>query len=307
MLGLIKSIFTQFSEDRCTVSAAALAYYTVFALPPLLYLVILVVAAGMTVAYESEEAENRAEALVQTQVAQMLGNRAASDEIGKILDENQRQGGRWWKSLLSLAGILFGATGVLAALQGSLNTVWRVQPDPGLGGLWNFISKRLLSFAMILGLGFLMLASLVVSTLLTALADRMTELLQVDRSVAFLVDYAVQFLVTLLIFAAIFKFLPDAITAWRDVLLGAAVTTALFLLGRWGLQWYFSSFSPGAQLGSAAASLAVVMVWIYYSSIILLIGAEFTQCYAERIGGGVRPQAKAVRVIRQTQPSQPNR
>lgn len=307
MFGLLKSIFSQFSEDRCTVSAAALAYYTVFALPPLLYLLILIVAAGMSVAYEDQEAEQRAESLVQRQAAEMLGAEAASDEIGEILDQNQRQGGRWWKSLLSLAGILFGATGVMAALQDSLNTVWRVQPNADVGGLWNFVNKRLLSFAMILGLGFLMLASLIVSTLLTALADQVTQLLHIERSVAFLIDFAMQFLVTLLVFAAVFKFMPDAITAWRDVFLGAAVTAVLFLIGRWALQFYFTSFSPGSELGSAAASLAVIMVWVYYSSIILLLGAEFTQCYAERFGSGVRPEANAVRVIRQTQASSPSR
>lgn len=164
-----------------------------------------------------------------------------------------------------------------------------------------FFLKRLLSLAMILGLGFLLLASLVVSTILTSLGEQVTNVIGMDDFVAKAINDGVQMLVTFVIFAAIFKFMPDAEVRWRDVAVGAVVTTLLFMAGRMGLQWYLSSSNPGAELGSAAASLAVILVWVYYSSMIFLLGAEATQTYASLYGGGIKPQADAVRVVESIQ------
>ena len=296
-MDFLKQTFSEFSKDRCSTLAASLAYYTIFALPPLLYLLLMIITFGLSLAYDSDAAEEKAQKILERQAAEMIGNQSATEEVSAILENNKQAGGKWWKALISLAGILFGATGVVAALQDSLNRVWSVKPDPETAGIKVFLSKRLLSFAMILGLGFLLLASLVVSTILSGIGDRLGTMIGMDETIAHVVNYAVQALVSLVIFAAIFKFMPDANVKWRDVLVGAAITTVLFLAGRFGLQAYLSASDPGAQLGSAAASLAVILVWVYYTAMIFLYGAEVTQVYAARYGAGIQPEDNAVRVV----------
>ncbi|QEF98938.1 hypothetical protein Mal15_29960 [Stieleria maiorica] len=295
---LLKNTFTQFSKDNCTTLAAALAYYTVFALPPLLYLLLTVVTYSMTLAYDADVAREKARELIENQSGQLIGNHAAADEITSILENNQQQGGVWWKSLVSLGGILFGATGLVAAVQASLNLVWRVQPDPEQGGVKSFVVKRILSLGMILGLGFLLLVSMIVSTVLAAVGSQIGHWIGLEETVVSALNYGVIFVVTMVIFAAMFKFMPDAEIAWRDVAVGAFVTAALFSLGRYGLGIYFENVDPAARLGSAAASLAVLLVWVYYSSMIFLLGAEFTQAWATVYGRGLEPEEGAVRVER---------
>ncbi|MFG0262889.1 MAG: YihY/virulence factor BrkB family protein [Novipirellula sp. JB048] len=300
-MDFLKQIFAEFSKDRCTTLAAALAYYTAFALPPLLYLLLTILTFGLSIMYDSEQAEAKATSMLQSQAAQMMGNPSASDQIATILENNQNDGGKWWKSLLSFAGILIGATGVVAALQDALNQVWEVKPDPETTGIKEMIGKRVLSFAMILGLGFLLLVSLIVSSVLSGLGDQLGGLIGMSETAASAVNFLIQAIVVLVIFATIFKFMPDAQVRWRDVAVGAALTTLLFLLGRYAMQLYFSFSDPGAQLGAAAASLAVLLVWVYYTAMIVLLGAEVTEVYAVRLGGGIVPEPSAVRVVEQIQ------
>lgn len=299
----VKQTLSQFSEDGCSTLAASLAYYTIFSLPPLLYLLLTIVSLGMSAVYEKQEAQSRAEEAIQRQAAQLLGNTAASEEIGRIIDSSQQQGGVWWRSLISLAGILFGATGVVAALQNALNRVWKVRPDPQAGGAWNFITKRLLSLTMILGLGFLLLASLILSAVIAALGERLGDWIGMEAKIASVLNYAVTFVITVIVFGAIYRFMPDARIAWRDVWVGALVTAVLFAVGRFLMEWYFSYAKPGAQLGAAAASLAAVLVWVYYTSMIFLYGAEVTEVWAERFGRGVQPEEGALRVVYRTGPA----
>ncbi|MGV3485077.1 MAG: YihY/virulence factor BrkB family protein [Planctomycetaceae bacterium] len=296
-MSFLKQVFSEFSGDRCTTLAAALAYYTVFALPPLLYLLLTILTFGLSVAYDSEQADRKAHKVIERQAAQLLGNQAASEEISNILESDKQSGGKWWKTLISFAGILIGATGVVAALQDSLNRVWGVKPDPETTGVKDVIAKRLLSFAMILGLGFVLLVSLILSSLLSGAGEKIGSLIGIESLVASVINYVVQAAVILVVFAAIFRFMPDAEVHWRDVLVGAAVTTLLFLVGQYVMQLYFSYSDPGAQLGSAAASLAVILVWVYYSGLILLLGAEVTQVYAVRYGSGITPEKHAVQVV----------
>ncbi len=292
-MNFIKQTFAEFSKDRCTTLAAALAYYTAFALPPMLYLLLTILTFGLSVMYDSEDAETKAEGILHSQASQMIGNQAASEEIATILENNKNTEGKWWKTLLSFAGIIVGATGVVAALQAALNQVWEVKPDPEETGWTDMIGKRLLSFGMILGLGFLLLVSLVVSSVLQGFS----EWIGVSGLLGGVVNFSVQAVVVLIVFAAIFKYMPDAIVEWKDVLVGAALTTSLFLVGRFLLQVYFMYSEPGAQLGAAAASLAVLLVWVYYTAVIVLLGAEATQTYAVRYGSGIRPERDAVRVV----------
>lgn len=293
----LRQTFAAFSKNRCSTLAAALAYYTAFALPPLLYLVMMLLTFGLSVAYDGEQASERAERLLQNQAAQLIGNPSAASQIEAILDNAQATGGKWWKTLVSFIGIVVGATGVVAALQDAMNQVWEVKRDPESTGIKDLVSKRILSFAMILGLGFLLLVSLVVSSLLAAVGEQIGHWAGISQNVAIVADFVVQAVVVFSAFAAIFKFMPDAQTDWRDVAVGAAVTTVLFVVGRFAMQLYFSVSNPGAQLGSAAASLAVLLVWVYYTAMIVLLGAEVTQVFAVRYGRGIRPESRAVRVV----------
>jgi membrane protein len=296
-MDFIKQTFSEFSKDRCTTLAAALAYYMAFALPPLLYLLLTVLTFGLSVAYESDNAEEKAQAVLKEQATEILGNESAAEGISTILENNRQSGGAWWKTLLSFAGIIVGATGVVGALQDSLNRVWQVKPDPETWGILTMLSKRVLSLAMILGLGFLLLVSIVVSSVLSAAGEQIGEVIGISSGVAATINYVVQAAVVFTVFAAIFKFMPDAEVELRDVVVGAAITTVLFIAGRFAMQVYFSYSAPGAQLGSAAASLAVILVWVYYSAMIVLLGAEVTQVYAVRYGKGIRPESNAVRVV----------
>ena len=292
-MGFVKEIFAEFSRDKCTTLAAALAYYTAFALPPLLYLLLGILTLGMSVAYDSDHAEEQAKTALKSQVSQMIGNPQASDQIEKILESSEREPGKWWKTLLSVAGIIVGATGVVAALQTSLNQVWGVKPDPERSGIMDMLRKRVLSFGMILGLGFLLVVSLIASAVLNGVSD----MVGASGMLGEVINFTVQAIVVFVMFAAIFKYMPDAQVQWNDVLHGTAITTVLFLIGRFALQLYFSHSQPAAHLGAAAASFAVLLVWVYYIAIIVLLGAEATQVYAVRYGSGIRPEPHAVRVI----------
>lgn len=295
-MNFLKKTFSEFLKNDCTTLAAALAYYTAFALPPLLYLLLTVLTFGLSIAYDGAAAEARAQDLLKTQTSEMLGNETASSQITQLIENNQKAGGQWWKTLLSFAGVAVGATGVVAALQSALNQVWEVQPDPERSGIKNLIRKRLLSFGMILGLGFLLLVSLVVSSITAALGKQVSDFLGMSESIVGLMDYGIQALVVMIVFASIFKFMPDVIVRWKDVLVGAALTTVLFLIGRWAMQLYFSYSNPGAHFSAAAASLVVLLVWVYYTAMIVLLGAEATQVYAVQYGHGVRPESGTVRI-----------
>lgn len=292
-MGFIKQVFAEFSNDKCTTLAAALAYYTAFALPPLLYLLLALLTFGLSVAYDSEQAGQQAKAALQGQLSQMMGNPQASEQIAKILENNEHEPGKWWKTLLSIVGIVIGATGVVAALQTSLNQVWGVKPDPDRSGVVELLRKRLLSFGMILGLGFLLVVSLVT----TAVLKGFSEFIGGSGTVGEVINFAVQAIVLFVMFAAIFRYMPDAKVQWSDVIRGTAITTVLFLIGRFALQLYFSNSQPAAHLGAAAASFAVLLVWVYYNAIIILLGAEAIQVYVVRYGNGIQPEPHAVKVV----------
>lgn len=295
---VLKATFANFIADDCTTLAASLAYYTVFALPPLLYLLLTILTYSLSLAHEDGHARQEARELIEQQAGDLIGNQEAADEIAAILENNQQQRGVWWKTLISLVAIVFGATGVVAALQAALNRVWRVQPDPDRSGAKVFLAKRLTSLMMILGVGLLMLASMVLSTVMATAGAEVGDWLGIEQALVTTANYAVVFLATVVVFAALFKFMPDVQIGWRDVAVGAFVTALLFLLGRYLLGLYFAYADPAAQLSSAAASLAVLLVWVYYSAMIFLLGAEFTRSWSTHRGSGIRPESGAVSVER---------
>ena len=284
MWSFLKRILSDFSEDECSVRAAALAYYTVFALPPLLILLTMVV--GLF--WDPVEVERA----LEQQFSTLVGADGGS-AIREMLSHAKRPGaGSFVASALGVVALLFGALGAFMQLQGALNRAWEVKPDPKRGGVRQFIAKRILSAGMILAVAFLLIVSLAVSAVLSALGSKLAFIPEPALHAA---DVTLSFAVITLLFATIFRFLPDAEIEWRDVWTGALVTSLLFVLGKFVIGFYLGRSSPGDAFGAASA-LAVILVWIYYAGMIVLFGAEFTQAWAEQRGKRKQPEQGAVHV-----------
>src|SRR5215207_537540 len=282
----------EFVRDDCATQAAALSYYTIFSLPPLLVLILMMLGALV----DPQDIRGQ----LELQIGTLMGP-SATDQIRTILQEaNQPGGGATLATVLSIAALILGASGAFAQLQAALNRAWEVAPDPQQGGLKAFLLKRVFSFGMILSVAFLLLVSLVLSAALTAFGDALGGMLPEGVSATLLqvVNQVVSFAVIAGLFAALFKVMPDAVVAWRDALIGGAVTALLFVIGKFLIGFYLGRSNPGEAFG-AAGSLAVMLVWIYYSSMILLFGAEFTQTWADRRGSGIAPEKGAVRVVQE--------
>lgn len=290
MLGALKHAFEDWKEDDCPMMAASLAYYTAFSLPPLLLIVLLIVGVFVDPAQMQGRIESQMESLMgpegAAQIQTMLENVSRPDTGGPLV------------AVLSIGGLLFGATGAFAQLQKALNRAWEVAPDPEKGGLTAMLLKRLVSLGMVLTVGFLLLVALVLSAVVSAFGDVLSGYLPGGLSGVFLqgLDLAVSLAVVTLLFAMIFKILPDAAVRWRDVWVGAFGTAILFVVGKFLLGFYFGQSDPGQAFG-AAGSLALILVWIYYSAMILFFGAEFTQAWAAERGKEIRPEEGAVRVV----------
>ncbi len=204
MIRLVKTTFNGFNEDRCTTLAASLAYYTIFALPPLLFILVMLITASIRWYFGDSNAEDRAFQVLEQQLSLLVGNQTAQDEIGRIMRSNAVEGGLGWKALLSIAGILIGATGVVASLQSCLNLVWGIKQDPD-GALWStFFWKRIISFAMILGLGFVLLISFVVTAALKSFTGVVSHKLGIHADTGFLLNHSISFVVITLIFLRCF-------------------------------------------------------------------------------------------------------
>ena len=207
-------------------------------------------------------------------------------------------------TLVGIAIALFGASGIFGQLQDALNTVWGVKPKPG-GGVKGFVRTRFLSFAMVGGVCFLLLVSLTLSSMVHAFSQPLKQAVPGGETLPLLLNLGLDLVVVTLLFALIFRYLPDAKVAWRDVWIGAGITTLLFLIGKWALSLYLGSGSAGSAYGAASA-LITTLVWVYYSGQILLFGAEFTQVYATRYGSQVVPDEHAVKVaVQKTVEGQP--
>ncbi len=287
---LFKETFSEFSEDKCTRMAAALAYYTVFSIAPLLVIVIAIV--GLVLSPQE------AQQLIQEQMNGVLGPDGAA-QVQSMVTSVSDVGSRGIIPLvLGVAGLLFGATGALSQLQDALNTAWDVRRDPEESSIMIIIMKRVLSLGMILGIAFLLLVSLVLSTVLSALGQELGALLGggISSVSLWIFNAVISLVVVTFLFAAIFKVLPDASIAWRDVWRGAFLTAVLFEIGKFLISFYMGQSDPTSAFGAAGA-LALLLVWVYYSSIILFFGAEFTQAWAARSGREIEPDSGAIRRV----------
>jgi membrane protein len=280
---LLKETIAEWNKDKVARLAAALAYYTMFSLAPLLIIVIAI--AGSV--FGEEAARNQ----IVSQIEGLVGRDGAEFIQSAIENASQPAEGAL-ASVISVVVLLFGATGLFAELQDALNTVWEVKPKPERG-LLNVIRNRFLSFAMILGIGFLLLVSLVLGAGLAAVVNLFGSWFPFLSSFLQLFSFIFGFIVTTFLFAAIYKILPDVKITWSDVWIGATITSFLFSIGRFLLGQYLGNSSFGSVYG-AAGSLVVVLAWVFYASQILLLGAEFTQVYARRFGSGITPAENAV-------------
>jgi membrane protein len=293
ILGLAKKSVSDFLEDDCMDSAAALSYYTIFSLPATLVLLMLLLSAVL----DPQDVQGK----LESQIQGLMGP-SASGGVRTILREAERPQGGTLPTILGIAGLLFGATGVMGQLQKTLNRTWGVEPDPNQGGIKNFITKRFFSLGMLLAFAFLLMVSLVLSAALTGMGDRIGTILPSGLSgpVLEVFNLVISFAAFVLLFAALFKVMPDARIAWRHVWVGAVVTALLFIIGKFLIGFYLGKSNPGQAYG-AAGSMAVLLLWIYYSSLIVLFGAEFTETWAEQRGEGIEPEPGAVRVEREKQ------
>jgi membrane protein len=287
IVDLLKQTANEWIEDKAPQLGAALAYYTVFSLAPM----ILVLLAVVGVLFRDDPAG--AWSKITEQLSYFL-DQSAVQVVQDIARNASAPAKSTWASAIGIGLALFGATGVFGQLQDALNTIWGVKPKPG-AGIWGFVRSRFLSFAMLAGICFLLLVSLVIEALLKAFSHYVQAALPGGLTIAISVYLIFDFVVVVAVFGMIFKVLPNARTRWRDVWIGAALTAFFFLLGKWALGFYFSSGTAASAYG-AASSLITMLLWIYYSSQILLFGAEFTQVYANRFGGRVEPDKYSVRI-----------
>ncbi len=275
---MVKQTVSEWIDQDVSRMGAALAFYTLFAIAPLF--VIVLAMAGL---WFGEEAARRE---LFSQVSGLVGSEGGEAIQALVSAANKPKTGVW-ATVIAVATLFVGATGVFVQLQDALNSVWGVRRTPGRG-LRNFIKDRLLSFALIVGIGFLLLVSLVLSAGLSALDKFMVGLLPAHESIWQGINFVVSFGVITLLFAMIFKVLPDVKIAWRDVWIGAIITALLFNLGKLLLGLYLGRSSVTSAYG-AAGSLVIVLLWVYYSAQILFFGAKFTQIYSNRYGSHLEP------------------
>ena len=279
---LAKETATEWMNAKPFRLAAALAHYTLFSIAPL-----LVVALGIAgLAFGEDAARGQIFGPLQS----LLGAKSADAVQNAVAAASVKSSGLF-ATVTGLATLLLGASAVFAELQDALNTIWDVKPPPS-AGLWDAIRKRLLSASMVAVIGFLLLVSLAVSAMLNAIGGYMGGVLPVSAFVLETVNFLVSFGVITLLFAAIYKVLPDIDNKWSDVWIGAIATAALFTVGKTAIGLYIGQAALDSTYG-AAGSLLVVLVWVYYSSLILFFGAEFTHVYARRRGSQLDRRTEA--------------
>nr|WP_294943493.1 YihY/virulence factor BrkB family protein [uncultured Mucilaginibacter sp.] len=283
---VLVATFSGFGSDNGLKLSASLAYYTVFSIAPLLILIISV--AGLVFGHDA--ATNR----LQPEIEHYVGKQAAA-QIQDMLKSLELSGKSGIAVVVSVITLLVGASSIFLEIQDSLNIIWRVKAKPKRGWV-KMLQNRFLSFSLIISLGFLLLASLAINIVITALSAQITRFLpSVTKLIIQGINLGLTLIVISTLFGIIFKFLPDVKIKWKDVRSGAIFTAILFMLGQYLISLYIGYTAQGSTYG-AAGSLIVILVWIYYTAAILYIGAEFTQVYAEAIGSHIEPAEYAVHV-----------
>jgi len=281
-LGLLKESFSEWQRDKASRLAAALAYYTAFSIAPLLLLIISI--AGIFLGDEA------ARGTIFYQLEGLLGPEAAGF-FQSAIAHSREPGASSVSAIIGIATLIWSAGNVFGQLQDALNTIWEVQPAPS--GIVGTVKRRIVPLTMVLGVGFLLLVSLGLSAAISAVGNFLGDILPGSNAFWQIVNVVLSFAIITLLFAAIYKVLPDVEVRWSDVWVGAAVTALLFVIGKTLIGLYLGHASVGSTYG-AAGSLLVFLVWVYYSAQILFFGAEFTQVYARQRGSRIVPSEGAV-------------
>lgn len=280
---LLKETFTNFMEDKALRLSAAIAYYSIFSLAPLLIIAISV--AGIFLGPEAVSGH------LSKELSSYVGPKAA-EAVQSMVKSASKPGSGVIGSIIGGITLLVGATGIFGQLKDALNTIWEVKPKEGGNAIKSFIMERVLSFGMILIIGFLLLTSLLLTAALAGMSGYLENVIKMPAFVWGIAAFVISFSVVTLLFAFIFKFLPDARIKWAHVWIGAALTALMFEVGKFGLSFYLGQESTASAYG-AAGSVVLLLLWIYYASSILLFGAEFTQVYAKAKGGAIEPKPNA--------------
>ncbi|MEM9990572.1 MAG: YihY/virulence factor BrkB family protein [Bacteroidota bacterium] len=286
IIEFVKELFAEFSRDDATTLAAALAYYTVFSIAPLLVIVISV--SGFFLGADAVNGE------LYSQLEQLMGKDAAL-QIQETVKSAHVSGKSILATLISVGVLLFSATAVVGQLKHAINRAWNIAENPE-NGMGVYVKNRLLSLTFILGLGFIFLVSLALNSVAAFFSNELVQLFpSLNQTVTLIVPMIIAALITFSIFVLLFKYLPDAIIKWRDVFVGALFTTLLFLVGKYLIGFYIGNSDVASTFGSAGA-LASLMLWVYYNAIILLLGAEFTQIWSRRKASRIEPNKYAIRM-----------
>jgi len=285
---LFKYAAIGFSNDNAFKLSASLSYYTIFAIGPLL--IIIISLAGMV--YGKVAVQGK----IYVQLKGLIGSDAAL-QIQNIIQNIQRSETSTIGTIVGTVILVIAATGIFTEMQDSINYIWSVKAKPKKSWL-KFLSNRLLSFSLVLGLGFLLLVSLIISALLNLLSLQLAEVFpNYNLSFFHSINSLIFFVVLTGFFAVIFKVLPDAIITWKDAMIGASLTAVLFLIGKFIIGYYLGKLNLGITYGTAA-SIIIILSWVYYSALILFFGAEFTKMFALQAGSGIRPKDTAVFIIK---------
>ena len=283
---IIKEFFAEFFENKVLKLAAALAYYTIFALPALLIIVIWL----SDIFYGHQAVEGQ----VYSQLADLVGKESAL-QIQQTIRNTALSNDSYFATVVGIASLIVGATGIFTEMQDSINQVWHLKPKPRKGtGILKMLINRLLSFSMIAVLGFLLLVSLIVNSLMDMFFDKFSKVFpDIQVMIIYIFNFIFTFFVIAFLFAVIFKVLPDARVKWRDVRPGVIVTALLFMGGKFLISYYLGRSRISSSYG-AAGSVIIILLWVYFSSIILFIGAIFTRIYAVYRGSSIAPNNYAV-------------
>ncbi len=287
---LVKLTFGEWWNDNPFELAAALAFYTIFSIAP-----VLLIAVGVASFFLAPEtATNR----IVNEVQNLVGPQGAQ-AVRQVIESSRGFGKGIWAVSVGIIMVIIGATVVFGQLQSALNHIWDVQSKPDRSMIRSLVVDRLRSFSIAICVGFLLLVSLVISAVITALQDYMNNWMPGVPWLWQTANVLTSFVVIAILFAMIYKFLPDVVISWKDVWIGAAVTALLFTGGKYLIGIYLGHTATASAFG-AAGSLVVLLFWVYYSSLIVFLGAEFTQVYARRYGSRILPQRHAVRVGRKS-------
>ncbi len=281
---LVKEAFTGFMENKVLKMSASLAYYTVFSMGPMLIVIIFFA----DLFYGREAVEGT----IYGQIKGFVGP-AAALQLQEIIKNATIQNNGNAMAVLGFVTLFIGATTVFAEIQDSINTIWNLKTKPERGWL-KMLLDRVLSFSIVVSLGFLLLVSLIINGILEALMNRFRQMFpEMAVVTVYIANLVITFAVITSLFAIIFKVLPDAKIKWKDVVIGAMTTAVLFMLGKFAISFYIGSSNVGSTYG-AAGSLVVILLWIYFSAVILYFGAEFTKIYAAHYGSRIHPSQYAV-------------